>query len=295
MSDRLPKAHDIFTIDDFLNVLKQRRLSKHTLTAYASDLQLAESYLEKPLITARERELFRYMASLDHLKATTVRRRLIALQRFFDYAERQGYIKEDPSGNLVAPGLPRRLPKYLSDKETQRLFKSLPQETTEDIRNMAILKLLYFTGMRIGEVQQLNVEHLQMDTRQLLVRGKGDKERLIPVSQTLMEVLEQWLEARAQLRFVKSEAFFVSLGRNHRGKRISYGATRHIVKHMLEAAGLGDYSPHKLRHTFATQLLDRGAPLEQISKLLGHSRLDTTLIYAQTEPGKLRSAVELLG
>ena len=97
------------------------------------------------------------------------------------------------------------------------------------------------------------------------------------------------------MRFIKSNALFVSLGRNHRGKRISYGATRQIVKSMLQAAGLGDYSPHKLRHTFATQLLDRGAPLEQISKLLGHSRLDTTLIYAQTEPGKLRSAVELLG
>lgn len=288
-------SSDVFTIDDFLNVLKQRRLSQHTLTAYASDLHLAEEFLDKPLAQARERELFRYMASLDHLKATTVRRRLIAIQRFFDYAERQHYIKEDPSGNLAAPGLPRRLPKYLSDKETQRLFKSLPSEDVEDLRNMAILKLLYFTGMRIGEVQQLDVEHLQLETRQLLVRGKGDKERLIPVSQTLMEILENWLEARSALRFIKSEALFVSLGRNHRGKRISYGATRQIVKGMLQAAGLGDYSPHKLRHTFATQLLDRGAPLEQISKLLGHSRLDTTLIYAQTEPGKLRSAVELLG
>lgn len=291
----MPDPSELFTIDDFLNVLKQRRLSPHTLTAYASDLHLAEDFLDKPLIQARERELFRYMASLDHLKATTVRRRLIALHRFFDYAERQGYIKEDPSGNLAAPGLPQRLPKYLSDKETQRLFKSLPSEDVEDLRNMSILKLLYFTGMRIGEVQQLDVEHLQLETRQLLVRGKGDKERLIPVSQTLMEILEQWLEAREAMRFIKSDALFVSLGRNHRGKRISYGATRQIVKSMLQAAGLGDFSPHKLRHTFATQLLDRGAPLEQISKLLGHSRLDTTLIYAQTEPGKLRSAVELLG
>ena len=286
---------EAFTVDDFLNVLKQRRLSQHTLIAYASDLNLVETFLEKPLIQARERELFRYMASLDHLKATTVRRRLIAIQRFFDYAERQGHIAEDPSGNLAAPGLPRRLPKYLSDKETQRLFNSLATETPEDVRNMTIMKLLYFTGMRIGEVQQLNVEHLLTDSRQLLVRGKGDKERLIPVSQTLMDTLEQWLTLRSQLKFLKSDALFVSLGRNHKGKRISYGATRQIVKRMLEAAGLGDFSPHKLRHTFATQLLDRGAPLEQISKLLGHSRLDTTLIYAQTEPGKLRSAVELLG
>ena len=125
--------------------------------------------------------------------------------------------------------------------------------------------------------------------------GKGNKERLIPVSQALMEVLETWLDVRESLKFVRTEALFVSLGRNHRGKRISYGGTRNIIKAILKNAGLGDFSPHKLRHTFATQLLDRGAPLEQISKLLGHSRLDTTLIYAQTEPGKLRSAVELLG
>jgi len=285
----------LFQIQDFLDVLKQRRLSQHTLTAYASDLNLVEDYLQKPLVDARERELFRYMASLDHLKASTVRRRLIALKRFFDFAERQGYIQEDPSGNLSAPGLPKRLPKYLSDKEVQNLFEGLAAETPEEIRNLTMMKLLYYTGMRIGEVQQLNLDNILWDTKQLLVRGKGDKERLIPMSLKLEEVLTTWFTLRSEMNFVRSDAFFISLGRNHRGKRISYGALRQIVKSMLKEAGLGDYSPHKLRHTFATQLLDRGAPLEQISKLLGHSRLDTTLIYAQTEPGKLRSAVELLG
>lgn len=291
-----PIAADDFTIEDFLNILKQRRLSAHTLAAYASDLKLVEAFLEKPLLAAKERELFRYMASLDHLKATTVRRRLIAIKRFYDFAERQGHIQEDPAGNLSAPGLPKRLPKYLSDKEVKRLFDGLPYASAEDIRNMAIIKLLYYTGMRIGEVQQLNMEHVQWDTRQLLVRGKGDKERLIPISQKLVDVLEEWVSVRATLPYLKSsQALFVTLGRNHRGERICYGAMRQIVKGLLKDAGLGDYSPHKLRHTFATQLLDRGAPLEQISKLLGHSRLDTTLIYAQTEPGKLRSTVELLG
>jgi len=284
-----------FTIEDFLNHLRQRRLSQHTLTAYESDLNLVQEFLNKPLLEARERELFRYMATLDHLKASTVRRRLIALKRFFDYAERQGLLPEDPAGNLSAPGLPRRLPKYLSDKEVKRLLESLPYESHEDVRNMAIIKLLYYTGMRIGEVQQLNEEQILWDSRQLLVRGKGDKERLIPISQKLLEILEDWARIRTGLPFLKSSAFFVSLGRNHRGKQISYGAMRQIVKRILQQAGLGDFSPHKLRHTFATQLLDRGAPLEQISKLLGHSRLDTTLIYAQTEPGKLRTAVELLG
>lgn len=286
---------DLFSIEDFLMILKQRRLSTHTLTAYASDLKLVEEFIQKPLIQAKERELFRYMASLDHLKATTVRRRLIAIKRFFDFAERQGHIKEDPSGNLSAPGLPKRLPKYLSDKEVKSLLDGLPFKSAEEIRNMAILKLLYYTGMRIGEVQQLDLEHLQWETRQLRVLGKGDKERLIPMSQKLADVLEAWVNIRTNLPYIKSSALFVSLGRNHRGERICYGAMRQIVKRLLKDAGLGDYSPHKLRHTFATQLLDRGAPLEQISKLLGHSRLDTTLIYAQTEPGKLRSTVELLG
>lgn len=285
----------VFTIADFINLLKQRRLSQHTLTAYASDLRLVEEYLQKPLIQAREKELFAYMATLDSLKATTVRRRLIAIKRFYDYAERHGYIKEDPAGNLVAPSLPRRLPQYLSEKDVRNLLDSLSYADPESIRNMAIIKLLFYTGMRIGEVQQLDLEHILWDTRQLRALGKGNKERLIPISQKLIYTLEEWVSVRQTLGYLRSNALFVSMGKNHRGERISYGALRHIVKTMLKQAGLGAYSPHKLRHTFATQLLDKGAPLEQISKLLGHSRLDTTLIYAQTEPGKLRSTVELLG
>ncbi|PKL74259.1 MAG: hypothetical protein CVV27_21415, partial [Candidatus Melainabacteria bacterium HGW-Melainabacteria-1] len=216
----MESAEPRFTIEDFLNILKQRRLSAHTLIAYASDLRLVEEFINKPLIDARERELFRYMASLDHLKATTVRRRLIAIKRFYDFAERQGYISEDPAGNLSAPGLPKRLPKYLSDKEVRRLLDGLPDASPEELRNMAIIKLLYYTGMRIGEVQQLNLEHILWDQRQLLVLGKGDKERLIPVSQKLLDVLESWVSMRGSLPFVTSPALFVSLGRNHRGDRI---------------------------------------------------------------------------
>jgi site-specific recombinase XerD len=286
---------DLFTIEDFLNQLRQRRLSKHTLAAYESDLRLVELFLQKPLLQARERELFQYMATLEKLKATTVRRRLIAIKRYYDIAERRGFIKEDPAGNLSAPSLPRRLPKYLSEKDVKSLLDTLSYEDPEAIRNMAMVKMLFYTGMRIGEMQQLDLEHVLWETKQLRVLGKGDKERLIPISQKLIYTLEEWYSVREALPYPKSEALFVSMGKNHRGARISYGAFRQIVKSMLKDAGLGNYSPHKLRHTFATQLLDKGAPLEQISKLLGHSRLDTTLIYAQTEPGKLRSAVELLG
>lgn len=285
----------LFQIDDFLNILRQRRLSEHTLKAYASDLYLVEAYLKKPLLKAKEYELFRYMGTLRDLKATTVRRRVIALKRFYDYAERHGHVHEDPAGNLSVPSLPKRLPKYMSEKDVKKLMNTLDYSDPESIRNMALIKLLYFTGMRIGEVQQLNTEHIRLDTRQILVLGKGDKERLLPINQKLVYILEEWLSVRMSLPYVRSEALFVSMGKNHKGKRISYGALRQIVKRLLKEAGLGDFSPHKLRHTFATQLLNKGAPLEQISKLLGHSRLDTTLIYAQTEPGKLRSAVDLLG
>ncbi len=291
----MSNPEEVFTIDDFLNILRQRRLSKHTLTAYESDLRLVEAFLEKPLIAVRERELFQYMATLESLKATTVRRRLIAIKRFYDYAERRGFVKDDPAGNLSAPSLPRRLPKYLSEKDVKNLLDTLSYEDPEAIRNMTMIKTLFYTGMRIGEMQMLDLEHILWDTRQLRVVGKGDKERLIPISQKLIYTLEEWVSLRSSLPYLKSEALFVSMGKNHKGARISYGAFRQIVKGLLKEAGLENYSPHKLRHTFATQLLDKGAPLEQISKLLGHSRLDTTLIYAQTEPGKLRSAVELLG
>lgn len=284
-----------FSIEDFLDMLRQRRLSSNTILAYQSDLYLIQNFIKKPLIEAREKELFKYFGTLGELKATTVRRRLIAIKRFFDYAERQGFVKEDPAGNLESPALPKRLPKYMSESEIKQLLDSLEYSDIESMRNMTMIKMLYYTGMRIGEIQTLDLEHILWDSRQIRVIGKGDKERFIPLNQNMMFMLEDWVSARSTLSYVKSSALFVSMGKNHRGKRISYGSTRQIVKATLKQAGLGDYSPHKLRHTFATQLLEKGVPLEQISELLGHSRLDTTLIYAHTNPGKLRSAVELLG
>lgn len=282
------------TIDEFIERLKQRKLSRLTLIAYLSDLRHVEAHINKPLIQATEGDLQKYFTSIVTLSSSSIGRRIAALRQFFIHAQRCGWCGMNPTLNLDTPRKARRIPKYLSQREIDQLMSSLGCNDPLSIRNTAIIKLLYYTGMRIGELQQLDLADILWDTLQLRVRGKGDKDRILPLSTIAVRVLEEWVRVRTGVKDLKTSALFVGIDKGHHGDRISYGAMRHIVKKMLTDVGLGTYSAHKLRHTFATQLLGRGAPLEQISQLLGHARLDTTLIYAHTEPNRLRSAVELL-
>jgi len=281
-------------IGQFINYLKEKRLSKNTVLAYKADLDEIERFLQHPLIEATENEIRLYMQTHLHLKASTMRRRHIALRRFFITAERNNFIEDNPILNIDPPKQSKQIPKYMSQREIEFMFNILRDDSLLELRNTAIIKLLYYTGIRIGELQQLNVTDIYWDTFHLRIKGKGNKERLVPLSSAVVGILDAWIKARSSIKEVKTPALFVTLGKEKHGERIEYGHLRRIVKHILKKAGLHNYSPHKLRHTFATQLLSRGAPLEQISKLLGHTRLDTTLIYAQTEPSKLRTTIELL-
>lgn len=280
-------------IKEFIRYLQEKKLSKNTLLSYQSDLKNVEEFIKKPLIKATEKDIHNYFRYIQDLKATTIRRRHIAVKRFFSYAEKMNLIDEDPSGNLESPKLPQSIPKYMSSVEIDNLLKNLNNDNIWNLRNSTIVKLLYYTGMRIGEVQLLNIEDINWDNFQVRVKGKGNKERIIPLNTNIVKTLKEWINVRSTIK-CDSNALFISYAKNRRGKRISYGVIRQIVKEVLKNAGLGSYSPHKIRHTFATRLLSKGVPLEQISKLLGHSRLDTTLIYAHTEVSKLRSAVESL-
>ena len=282
------------TITQFLNYLKEKRLSKNTILSYKSDLEQVEKFLKHPLISSTEEEIRSYIQENLHLKASTMRRRHIALRRFFIIAEKYNYVEDNPTINIDSPKQSKVIPKYLTQRELDFMFDGLRQDTVLETRNTAIIKLLYYTGMRIGELHQLNVPDIYWDTFQMRIKGKGDKERLIPLSSAVVGILETWLKLRSSIKNVKTPSLFITLGKRNHGERLNYSHLRRIVKNILIHAGLQDYSPHKLRHTFATQLLSKGAPLEQISKLLGHTRLDTTLIYAQTEPSKLRSTIELL-
>lgn len=275
------------TLDEFIEAIGP--VSGHTATAYRSDLAQVERFLKKPLVQACEAEMNCYFASLTSLKSSTVRRRLLSLRRFFALAEARDLVGLDPTGNLELPKTPRRVPGHLTPEEVDQLMAKLQPGSDRAIRDHTLIKLLYYTGLRIGEAQRLDLGDVDGDRRQLRIQGR--KIRFVPLNQTIFQSIEAWLEVRSRQR-PRSAALFVSFGK---GERLSYGVMRQLVKESLVQAGFGHVSPHQLRHTFATQLVVRGAPLEQISQLLGHSRIDTTLIYTRIPAAQLRNAVDLLG
>lgn len=287
----------MITLQHYLDHLRLRKLSEHTLLAAKSDLSCVERFIGKALVHATEGDIRAYLRSINNLKATTLRRRITIMKGFYTFAERFDAIQEDPTGNIELPKLPQRLPVYLNQSEIQRLLNDLPQEGPTQIRDGTLVRLLFFTGIRIGEAIRLNVEDIDWEENQLRVIGKGDKERLIPINSKLAQILRQWLDVRQTITPIESPALFISLGGPRRGGRLSHDAMLLAVRGCFKAIGIPPkkYSPHKLRHTCATELLRKGVPVEQISQILGHAKLDTTLIYAHTEPAKLRSALEKLG
>ncbi len=287
----------MITIQSYLDHLRLRKLSDHTLLATRSDLTCVERHIGKSLVLAKETDIRSYLRSINQLKATTLRRRITILKGFFAFAERFDALQEDPTGNIELPKLPQRLPVYLNQSEIQRLLNDMPAHSPTEIRDCTLVKLLFFTGIRIGEAIRLNTHDIDWEENQLRVIGKGDKERLIPINSKLAQVLERWLQTRQTIKPIESPALFISLGGPRRGGRLSHDAMLLAVRGCFESIGIPPkkYSPHKLRHTCATELLRKGVPVEQISQILGHAKLDTTLIYAHTEPAKLRSALERLG
>ena len=278
-------------IQDYLDRLKLKNFSEHTLRCYGLDLRQAEGSIGKALATASHEELEAYIAGLGRkgMKGTTVRRKQASLRGFFNHCIRAKVISLDPTGNFEPPKVEDRLPIYLNAAQVQSLLDSLREEEPSERRESAIVKCLYYTGMRAGELVGLNVEDLFLDDHQLRVFGKGRRERMLPISEALGASLARWLEIHP----TGKGPLFVSLQNHHR--RLSYDSVYKIVKAVLGRAGLGNrkFSCHKLRHTFATRLINRKVSIDKIQKLLGHRRIDTTTIYAHTELGSdLRSALE---
>lgn len=276
----------------FIEYLKLRQLSRHTLRAYRQDLQLAQAFIGMPLQQVKDEDLERYWHSVRDVKPATLRRKQAAVRQFFRYCLRLKLVDTDPTANFMPPKLPQRLPTYLGLADIERLFRQVQSvESPMAVRDLAILKMFYYTGMRASEVEGMNLGDVLWEEQQVRVFGKGRKERLIPLHPELSRALERWLEIRPK---TTNRALFVTLRPDYR--RLSYQGLYFIIKRCFRRANIDvhRFSPHKLRHTFATHLLSRRVAINEISKLLGHSRLDTTQIYAHTDESRLRSAIERL-
>jgi len=282
-------------IDLFLDALwVERGLSRNTLAAYRRDLmgflRWLDTHRSCVLLEAQRQDLLSYLAERvsAEAKPRTTARLLSSLRRFYQKAVRDGELQEDPSERIEAPRLGRSLPKTLSEKDVELLIDSPDTHTALGLRDRAMLELLYATGLRVSELVELRV--LQLNLRQGVVRtlGKGSKERLVPLGEMASEWLELYLSsARGELlKNRECEQLFVT----QRGAGMTRQAFWYLIKkHALHAGIRKSLSPHTLRHSFATHLLNHGADLRVVQMLLGHSDLSTTQIYTHVAHERLKS------
>ena len=282
-------------VEDFLRHLRgARNLSKHTLRAYAGDLRQFTLFLGGKETVAAPPEgtavLRRFLATLvagNRAKSSTSRT-LSCLRTYFAYLERRGYA--NPAQNLMGPRKERRLPGVLDEKEVAKLLDAAGGADFAGRRNRALIETLYAGGLRVSEAVGLDVEDATLDSGLVRVReGKGAKERLAPIGRPAARAIEAWLDERRRLRKTDGGALFVNAG----GGRLDVRSARRIVVAAAKAAGLGRrVSPHTLRHSFATHLLDRGCDLRSVQELLGHENVTTTQIYTHVSVGRLKQVYD---
>jgi integrase/recombinase XerC len=272
------------TASAFLAHLKnERRASDHTIRSYEHDLALYCGYLSEheagnanPAAVNSVR-LRRYSAWLSGqgYAASTVARRLASLRSFYRYLRRKELVASDPSAGLRNPKQPRKLPRLLRVDEVIRLLDAIPTETLLGVRDRAMFETLYGGGLRVSELVGLNVDDLDFDQELVRARGKGRRERLCPIGQMACTWLQHWLRLRRPKREFEKSLFL-----NHRGARLTTRSVGRLLEaHLVRANLVKTASPHTLRHSFATHLLDRGADLRSVQELLGHRKLTTTQIY----------------
>ncbi|WP_372927212.1 site-specific tyrosine recombinase XerD [Marinobacter sp.] len=270
-------------------------LGEKTRQAYRSDLERLAVWLQeqpgKPMLTeVRRTDLLAWISRglADGFKTSTAARRLSGLRRFYRYLLREGVISEDPTLRIDSPRLPRRLPDLLSEEDVDNLLMEPDPEVPIELRDKAMMEILYGCGLRVSELVELTVDEVNL--RQGLVRivGKGNKERLVPLGEEAIDWLVRYMkEGRGELlRGRPSNALFPG----NRPSAMTRQTFWHRIKHYAVRAGIHKHlSPHTLRHAFATHLLNNGADLRVVQMLLGHSDLSTTQIYTHVARQRLQS------
>ena len=290
----------------FLDHLRyERNVSAHTLRNYESDLQQFLDHLNPPHektngkkraepnvkeidhITIRE-----WLAILhtDHKKKSSIARKLAALRTFFQFLVREGVVESNPAKLVATPRKEKKLPVHLSVEDAIRFIETPDADSDFGKRDRAILELLYATGVRVAELVQLDLRDIDFNNKLLRVFGKRRKERIVPSGEPAAKALRDYLTIREKFLMnapvTKRDAQPLIL--NYQGTRMTTRSVGRLVeKHIRMCAGLHDISPHALRHSFATHLLDSGADLRDIQALLGHARLSTTQVYTHVSMEKL--------
>ncbi|WP_422926501.1 tyrosine recombinase XerC [Singulisphaera sp. PoT] len=281
------------SISSFLNHLKsERNASLNTIRSYEEDLERFSEFLAEESgdganpCDVDPRTLRRYSVWLNSkgFAPSTIARRLASLRTYFRYQRRQGVIKTDPAGGLRNPKQPKRLPRLLRVEEIVKILDGISTVEMLGVRDRAMFETLYGGGLRVSELVGLNLDDLDFDQELVRVRGKGKRERLCPIGSMAAYWLQNWLPLRVPKRSPEPAVFL-----NGRGGRITARSVGRLLDEHVVRSGLRDgaASPHTLRHSFATHLLDRGADLRSVQELLGHRKLTTTQIYTHVTKERL--------
>ena len=271
--------------DKFLSYIKnEKNYSANTVAAYTNDLDAFIAFLDKKKsgevepVTIRE---FVVGMNGSNFSKATMERKIAVLKSFFKYLKREGLKKTNPAAGISFPRKEKKLPRFLEENEVRHLLDSVDVKEKNGARDLAVLELLYSTGMRVGELSGLKVKDLDLANGIVRVFGKGSKERLVPVGLKALEAVSAYLSSRTP----DSEWLFT----NDKGHQLDQRMVRFLVDKQVKAASLSkNISPHSLRHSFATHLLNHGADLRSVQELLGHSNLTTTQIYTHVTTERLK-------
>ncbi len=288
---------DIELIDEFLNMLYfERGLSDNTISAYRTDLHKFEAFLTKfthvtSLLLVTTDDIQRYLKERvkQKLSQRSTSRFLSTLRAFYAYQLEQQLISATPVANISNPKLPQYLPNTLSESQVNALLDAPDTEKPIEMRDKAMLELLYATGVRVSELVNLQMHEMSLVQGVIRIIGKGGKERLVPMGENAQDILADYIKfARPALLTRPTNTVFPS----KRGSTMTRQTFWHRIKHYAKVVGIeADLSPHTLRHAFATHLLNHGADLRVVQMLLGHSDLSTTQIYTHVATHRLETLV----
>ena len=277
-----------------------RNLADNSIRGYVSDLESFLAHIAKLGITEFSTLQITHIRSwLANLLSTgisraTLARRIVSIRAFTYWAASQGWIPSDIGADLAIPKAHKTLPEVLNLSQTQIVLEAIATKAGEDpsainIRDLALIEVLYASGIRVSEICGLNIRYIDMARNTLQVLGKGDKERVVPIGLPAMRAIQNWLaQSRSELaNSTSGDAVFLGA----RGKRIDQRTVRDVVYDAMASIG-SHMSPHGLRHTAATHLLEGGADLRTVQEILGHSSLATTQIYTHVSPERLKTAYE---
>lgn len=286
------------TLKEFIFYLAvEKGLAKNTLDSYERDLKVFLNYLQKNALTnlqaVMRSNVVGYLGSLKErgLAVSTISRNLASIRSFFNYLVAERYIQENPANDMESPKQEKKLPKILSMKDIDLLLKQPNIEKVTGIRDSAMLELLYATGIRVTELIDLNINDINTDSGYIRCKGKGSKERIVPIGNLASQKVKFYIN-NSRTKLIKQSGD-QSLFFNQHGKRLTRQGFWKILKKYTKQANISrEITPHTLRHSFATHLLENGADLRSVQEMLGHADISTTQIYTQITKRKLRDVYE---